>query len=238
MSSSIYYYCGSPGATGDLGPPGETGATGATGATGQTGDNGSITTFGSFKAKGLTNYNGVPQHVDPAFNVWWYVGGGWNNITNIIGPDGDVGPTGSKGSTGDIGGTGPTGCTGPKGVCRVGNNLKMVRITNEGTNSTTPIILYPYLYTTASNYLHTLKVSYRLSYRNDSLNITNYTISIYNQSGIITKFIVNVPASSIGVDSNLDMVAGLNSTYYYAAWLVSDPNLHLTLDNICLRTIY
>lgn len=238
MSSSNYYYCGSPGGTGQQGPPGETGPAGATGPNGETGNNGSITTFGSMKVKGTTNFNGVPQHIDPDFNVWWYVGGGWNKVANIIGPDGNVGATGATGGMGSTGGTGGTGQTGPKGVCRVGNNINMVRITNNGTNSIISTILYPYLYLNPSSYLHTLKVSYKIQYQNDSNSIQNWTLIVYNQANTpIIKFIVNVPANSIGVDSNLDMVAGLNNSYYYCSWFVSNPDLHLTLNNICLRTI-
>lgn len=237
MSSQISYYCGSPGATGNMGPPGATGATGATGGTGATGNNGSITTFGNFRPMGMTNYNGVPQHIDQYFNVWWYVGNNWNKIANIIGPSGDKGNTGLTGQTGNKGATGQTGDKGPKGYCRVGNNLNMIRIMNEGTNSVMPIILYPYLYTKASNYTHTIKFSYKLTYRNDSSNPQYYSIILYNNDGILTKFTVNVHANTFGIDSNLDMLAGLNSIYYYVAWVVSDVNLSLTLDNICLRTL-
>ena len=235
--SMISYFCGIPGATGQRGPQGPPGATGATGATGQTGDNGSITTFGNLHYnKGINGVNGIPQHIDSNFNLYWYVGG-WNKITNIIGPNGDIGATGSIGGTGSTGATGSTGDVGPKGFCRIGNNLNMGRIGLNGTNSTIPIILYPYLYITPSNYPHTLKVSYKIMVNNTSSNQTNYSIFVYNEVGLVTIFNNNISANFIGYQTNMDTIAGLTSSYYYCAWVVSNSSLQLTLDNITLRTI-
>ena len=244
MSQLISYYCGAPGRTGATGATGQTGQAGATGQTGATGDNGSVTTYGSFDPRKRVSgeVNGIPQHIDQYFNLWWYVGGQWNKIGNIIGPDGNKGKTGDKGKKGHQGQTGQTGDIGPIGCCRLGNNINSVMITNNGTHSLTPVILFPYLNQPDGCYLHTLKVSYRIHYKNESDSISSFSIAVHNQDSIITRITNNVLPRSEGYLSNLDMVSGLKSKYYYVSWMVDNPNLYLTLNNgncsIYLRTIY
>lgn len=239
-----WYFCGSPGHTGATGATGGTGPTGSTGPTGPTGDNGSITTYGNFKPTNnqLNNINGVPQHIDQYFNVWWYIAGQWNLVSNIIGPAGITGQTGATGMTGMTGQTGATGDMGTIGCCRLGNNIHTSMITNNGTNSLTPVILFPYLFQPHGCYSHTLKVSYKLHYQNISLVAASFSILVYNENGLVIRITKIVNPSSSGTDSNLDTISGLMSRFYCVAWVVDNTDLYLTLNNcsdsIYLRTIY
>lgn len=232
------YFCGIPGATGARGPSGPPGQTGRTGDKGPPGDNGSTTTFGIFRPRPIYNFNGVPQHIDNHYNLWWYVGGGWNQVGRVIGPTGNQGGTGGTGNTGNQGQTGETGDKGPKGHCRYGNNANMVRILNNGTNSVQSIVLFPYLYVDNPNIAHTIKFSYKLQYSNEGSNTHSYYIRLIGSLGPVTTFEVTVRPGEVGIHSNLDIVAGLNSSYYYCEWSVSNPSLHLVLDNICIRSLY
>jgi hypothetical protein len=113
------------GPTGDTGPTGPTGPTGAdstvpgpTGPTGPTGAQGtsinilgSVATVGNLPASGNQNDAYIVQ-ADGDLYVWDVVTDDWDNVGDIVGPQGDTGPAGATGPTGATGATGPTGPAG------------------------------------------------------------------------------------------------------------------------------
>lgn len=120
-----------PGPTGAEGPTGPTGPTGAastvTGPTGPTGSTGPQGTSISFKGSvatvgalpvGSNNVNDA-YVVDADGNLYVWNGGVWQDVGQIVGPEGPIGATGPTGPTGaastEVGPTGPDGPTGPTG---------------------------------------------------------------------------------------------------------------------------
>ena len=114
------------GPTGPTGPQGDASTVaGPTGATGPQGPQGTSITFKGEVATtgdlpgGATTGDAYVVLADGDLYVW--DGATWNNVGQIVGPegptgpDGTVGPTGPQG-TGATGDAGPTGPTGPQGV--------------------------------------------------------------------------------------------------------------------------
>ena len=119
-------YGGVVGPTGPTGPTGSTGATGPTGPIGATGPQGvSITFVGTVATTGnlpgSANINDA-YIVEADGNLYVWDGDSWNDVGQIVGPEGAQGPTGPigatgpTGATGDTGPTGATGATGPTGA--------------------------------------------------------------------------------------------------------------------------
>jgi hypothetical protein len=110
------------GPTGAIGPTGPTGPTGAnstvvgpTGPTGPTGAQGtsiniigSVATVGNLPASGSANDAYIVQ-ADGDLYVWDVATEDWDNVGDIVGPQGATGDTGPTGATGPTGPTGPTG---------------------------------------------------------------------------------------------------------------------------------
>ena len=113
---------GSPGLQGNRGYTGSKGDPGDRGLQGNTGEQGiSVTLIGSTSTSAGLPGVGNPGDgwiVNDTGNLWFWntVASAWNDIGQIVGPQGDLGYTGSQGSTGDIGLTGDPGYTGSQGV--------------------------------------------------------------------------------------------------------------------------
>lgn len=113
---------GSPGLQGNRGYTGSKGDPGDRGLQGNTGEQGiSVTLIGSTSTSAGLPGVGNPGDgwiVTDTGNLWFWntVASAWNDIGQIVGPQGDLGYTGSQGSTGDIGLTGDPGYTGSQGV--------------------------------------------------------------------------------------------------------------------------
>jgi hypothetical protein len=133
---------GDTGATGAKGDKGDTGATGATGPAGAQGLKGDTGAQGPQGETGATGAQGVSVTLqgtlaliadlatvsNPQPGDAWIVteGGGdlyfrtvagtWDNIGQIVGPQGDQGIQGEKGDKGDTGSTGPAGAKGDTGA--------------------------------------------------------------------------------------------------------------------------
>jgi len=106
---------GFTGNVGEQGPQGERGATGNTGAQGT-----SVTLLGSVDIVGnlpvTANVGeGWIVQADGDLYLWNTISSVWNNIGQIVGPQGDAGPQGPRGFTGNVGATGAQGETGPAG---------------------------------------------------------------------------------------------------------------------------
>ena len=106
---------GFTGNTGEQGPQGERGLTGNTGAQGV-----SVTLLGSIDI--VANLpmtanagEGWIVQADGDLYLWNTISSDWNNIGQIVGPQGDAGPQGPRGFTGNVGATGAQGETGPAG---------------------------------------------------------------------------------------------------------------------------
>ena len=107
---------GFTGNTGEQGPQGERGLTGNTGAQGT-----SVTLLGSIDI--VANLpmtanagEGWIVQADGDLYLWNTISSDWNNIGQIVGPQGDAGPQGPRGFTGNVGATGAQGETGPAGA--------------------------------------------------------------------------------------------------------------------------
>ena len=124
-----------PGPTGSVGPTGPTGPVGAastvTGPTGPTGATGPQGTSIKFKGT-VANVGALPvgsNNVNDAYiveadgNLYVWNGGVWQDVGQIVGPEGPTGPQGAPSNV-----TGPTGPTGATGVVSVTGP-----ITNSGT---------------------------------------------------------------------------------------------------------
>jgi hypothetical protein len=114
---------GIKGDTGEAGAKGDTGATGPQGATGAQGVSvelqGTKATINDLPLTGnlgdawiVTTGDGS-THLDNSLWFWNPTDSQWNDIGNIVGPQGDPGPQGDKGDKGD---PGPQGIAGPQGV--------------------------------------------------------------------------------------------------------------------------
>lgn len=117
-------YAGSQGTNGLQGNRGYTGSEGAQGSPGQQGQTGaqgvSVTLVGSTSTSAglpLTGNAGDGWIVNDTGNLWFWstVNSQWEDIGQIVGPQGDLGYTGSQGTHGDIGLTGDQGYTGSQG---------------------------------------------------------------------------------------------------------------------------
>jgi collagen type VII alpha len=130
-SGNLYIYYDSywvEAASANDGPTGNTGSTGAVGPTGATGAQGTSIDFKGTLAN-ETALNAVTgQEVNDAYilesdgNLWVWDGSAWNDVGQIVGPQGNTGaqgPTGATGVTGANGNTGATGVTGAAGVTGV-----------------------------------------------------------------------------------------------------------------------
>ena len=122
---------GPQGDTGDLGPTGpqgDAGDLGPTGPTGPTGAQGPQGTSITFRGEVATVEDlPVSADVNDAYiveadgDLYVWDGAQWDNVGQIVGPEGptgpqgDVGPTGPTGPQGDLGPTGPQGDLGPTG---------------------------------------------------------------------------------------------------------------------------
>jgi collagen type VII alpha len=106
---------GPTGSQGDLGPTGSIGEVGPTGAQG-TSINllGSVATEGDLPAAGNSANDAYVVQANGDLYVW--DGAAFNNVGQIVGPQGDLGPTGAQGDLGPIGSTGPTGAEGALGA--------------------------------------------------------------------------------------------------------------------------
>lgn len=125
---------GAPGAAGATGPKGDkgdqgiqgsTGAQGAPGAKGDKGDTGeqgvSVTLIGSVATSDdlpIPGGLGEGYIVTNTGNLWFWnsITTSWNDIGQIVGPQGDPGPTGATGSQGPQGDQGPAGNNGIDGA--------------------------------------------------------------------------------------------------------------------------
>ena len=106
---------GFTGNTGDQGPQGDPGQTGNTGAQGV-----SVTLKGSVEFVAnlpMTGNAGEGWIVQSDGNLYIWNGSTvhWDDIGQIVGPQGDPGPQGPRGFTGNVGAQGPQGDTGPAG---------------------------------------------------------------------------------------------------------------------------
>lgn len=106
---------GFTGNTGEQGPQGNRGLTGNTGAQGV-----SVTLLGSIDI--VANLpmtanagEGWIVQTDGDLYLWNTISSTWNNIGQIVGPQGDPGPEGPRGFTGNVGPAGPQGDAGPAG---------------------------------------------------------------------------------------------------------------------------
>ena len=106
---------GFTGNVGEQGPQGERGLTGNTGAQGV-----SVTLLGSIDI--VANLpmtanagEGWIVQADGDLYLWNTISSTWNNIGQIVGPQGDPGPEGPRGFTGNVGAEGPQGNIGPQG---------------------------------------------------------------------------------------------------------------------------
>jgi hypothetical protein len=112
---------GTPGQQGNRGYTGSEGAQGTPGLQGLTGEQGvSVVLLGT-----VTNSVSLPLSanfgegyitVDTGHVWFWGTASTWNDVGQIVGPQGDQGYTGSQGTQGDIGLTGDTGYTGSTGA--------------------------------------------------------------------------------------------------------------------------
>jgi hypothetical protein len=127
---------GATGATGPAGPQGATGATGPAGAQGPAGPQGiqgvkgdtgaqgaAVTLKGSKNNEAEILAISSPSAGDAWINqengdlyFWNTTDSRWDNIGQIVGPQGLQGPQGVQGVKGDTGATGATGATGPAGA--------------------------------------------------------------------------------------------------------------------------
>jgi hypothetical protein len=106
---------GFTGNVGDQGPQGDTGPQGNTGAQGT-----SVTLLGSVDIVGnlpvTANVGeGWIVQADGDLYLWNTISSVWNNIGQIVGPQGDAGPAGPRGFTGNVGAEGPQGIQGDPG---------------------------------------------------------------------------------------------------------------------------
>jgi hypothetical protein len=114
---------GIKGDTGEAGAKGDTGATGPQGATGAQGMSvelqGTKATINDLPLTGnlgdawIVITGDGSTHLNNSVWFWNPTDLQWNDIGNIVGPQGDTGPQGDKGDKGD---TGPQGIAGPQGV--------------------------------------------------------------------------------------------------------------------------
>lgn len=124
---------GLPGDVGNLGPTGAAGPTGPTGPQGGVGPTGPQGTSITFKGEVATVGDlPVGAAVNDAYivtadgDLYVWDGAVWNNVGQIMGPQGSTGPTGptgpqgADGTVGTAGPTGPQGPTGPEGIGSVG----------------------------------------------------------------------------------------------------------------------
>lgn len=111
---------GLQGVQGIPGPQGEVGETGPEGPTGPSGT--SVTIMGSYDSlDDLLNEHprgnlGDSYLVGENLYVWSNNGGGWVNVGNIRGPQGEIGPTGPQGEIGPQGEMGEQGVQGLQGI--------------------------------------------------------------------------------------------------------------------------
>jgi hypothetical protein len=106
---------GFTGNVGDQGPQGDAGPQGNTGAQGT-----SVTLLGSVDIVGnlpvTANVGeGWIVQADGDLYLWNTISSVWNNIGQIVGPQGDAGPAGPRGFTGNVGAEGPQGIQGEPG---------------------------------------------------------------------------------------------------------------------------
>jgi hypothetical protein len=118
---------GIQGNTGEQGPRGFTGNVGEQGPQGdpgQKGDTGeqgvSVTLLGSVDIVGnlpvtANAGEGWIVQADGDLYLWNTISSAWNNIGQIVGPQGDAGPAGPRGFTGNVGAEGPQGIQGEQG---------------------------------------------------------------------------------------------------------------------------
>lgn len=117
---------GLPGDVGNLGPTGAAGPTGPTGPQGGVGPTGpqgvsitfkgTVPTAGDLPPSGNTVNDAYIVEADGNLYVW--DGAAWDDVGQIVGPQGaagPTGPTGPKGEDGTVGTSGPTGPQGPTG---------------------------------------------------------------------------------------------------------------------------
>ena len=115
---------GPTGATGPQGIQGIQGSVGPTGATGPQGIQGaagvsvilrgSVQSVGDLPPVGSAGDGWIVQD-DGDLYVWDEANTEWDNVGQIVGPQGPIGPTGATGPTGPQGDVGPAGSTGPQG---------------------------------------------------------------------------------------------------------------------------
>ena len=133
---------GPQGVTGPVGPPGTTGATGAAstvaGPTGPTGPQGtSISLLGTVATVG--NLPASSNAVNDAYivtaneDLYVWSGSAWNNVGQIVGPQGATGATGAASTvTGPTGPTGSAGLQGPTGPTGTQGNVGATGPTGSG----------------------------------------------------------------------------------------------------------
>jgi hypothetical protein len=114
---------GLPGDVGNLGPTGASGPTGPTGPTGSVGPTGPQGTSITFKGE-VATVGDLPggAAVNDAYivtadgDLYVWDGSSWDNVGQIVGPQGLPGATGPTGPQGENGTVGTTGPTGPQGI--------------------------------------------------------------------------------------------------------------------------
>ena len=132
------------GTTSVVGATGPTGATGAQGPTGPQGTDihfaGSVATVGNLPTVG--NSVNDAYIVDSDGNLYVWNGSSFDDVGQIVGPQGDTGPTGPTGATGAAstvtGPTGAQGATGPTGpaVTSINANAIDMTVTDKSANYT------------------------------------------------------------------------------------------------------
>ena len=106
---------GFTGNTGEQGPQGERGLTGNTGAQGVSVTlKGSVEFVANLPMTGNAGEGWIVQG-DGNLYIWNSTTVHWDDIGQIVGPQGDPGPQGPRGFTGNVGAQGPQGDTGPAG---------------------------------------------------------------------------------------------------------------------------
>ena len=138
-SQGVIGYTGSEGYTGSKGDLGYTGSYGDLGFTGSRGDTGFVGSQGDRGDQGLTGQQGVSVTLQGSTSTvaglpavgnpgdgwivndsgdlyfWNIIDSTWNNVGQIVGPQGDQGFTGSQGDVGFVGSRGETGYDGSRG---------------------------------------------------------------------------------------------------------------------------
>jgi hypothetical protein len=124
-------YIGDPGPTGPAGPAGPAGATGPTGPTGAQGLQGPTGATGPQGLQGPTGAQGLQGATGPTGPT------GAQGLQGATGATGATGPTGPTGATGATGPTGEQGPQGPAGVDVYDDNVTIIAMSGDVSDTIT-----------------------------------------------------------------------------------------------------